>query len=115
MQIIPIELLRAADGWEREASDRRRISPVDPVADTLAFCAADLRERAKQAEAARTTLTTSEFARLNDVSSGSVRKWIARGELQAERGIDNDWRIPVTAKRRVKREAASSVKRRRVA
>ena len=97
MAIIPSELLRAADEWEKEAESQRRFGGVGPIADVLAYCAADLRERAVQAEAARSTLSTVEYASLNHVAPSTVRKWIVRGELNATRGTDGDWRIPRSA------------------
>jgi hypothetical protein len=100
LQLIPTELLQRADEWDAEAKQRRRVSPVDPVADTLTYCAASLRETARQAEAARRTLSTTEYARLHSVSPATVRKWIARGELSAELNDAGDWRIPRTSQRR---------------
>lgn len=102
MQAVPIELLQAAEDWEREAQSQRRMSPTNPVADTLAYCAADLRERAKQADAARRTCATAEYARTHGVAPATVRKWCARGELPgATRTVGGDWCIPFTATRHV--------------
>lgn len=99
LRIVPSELLRAADEWESEAEDQRRISVTNPIADTLAYCAADLRERAKQVEAGRMAFSTVEYAELHGIAPGTVRKWIARGELEATRGADGDWHIPRSAQR----------------
>jgi DNA-directed RNA polymerase specialized sigma24 family protein len=99
MGFVPAELLRAADEWESEAKNQRRVSAINPIADTLAYCAADLRERAAQVEAGRLSLSTVEFADAHGVAPGTVRKWIARGELNAERGADGDWHIPRSATR----------------
>ena len=103
MGLIPIELLRAADEWEAEAENQRRMSKLSPIADTLAYCAADLRERARQAEAARRNLSTAQYARIANVAPGTVRKWCARGWLDATRAADGDWIIPANA--RVRRVA----------
>lgn len=67
----------AATKWEQEALRRRAFSKTDPVADTLEFCARDL--RASLDTAALEEVTTTEYARMHKRSPQAVRMWCRRG------------------------------------
>jgi len=66
-----------ATKWEVEAVRRRAFSKVDPVADTLEFCARDL--RLSLDHAALEEVTTAEYARMHKRSPQAVRMWCRRG------------------------------------
>jgi hypothetical protein len=74
--------------WKREASERRKIAKNDPIAETLDYCAADLEQRLRMAEATEQWITVEAFAAQPDVgvSPQTVRAWIRAGELAAVRG-----------------------------
>lgn len=97
------QALAVADGWEKEAGEREKRAPgvPDPVAATLKTNATELRERLEAAERDLAYLTVAQWAEQHDVGESTVRRLCADGQLPgAERGANNDWRIPRGAKRR---------------
>jgi hypothetical protein len=98
MRTVPREIRAAVTSWKKEA-DGRKI-PHDPVAETFAYCAADLEARIKSVEAEEPPYTVREFAEVHAVLCGTVRKWIAKGELEATKNSSGDWQIPRSSKRR---------------
>ena len=105
-----IDTILAADrqlakSWREEATRRRRFSNIDPVADALEHCAAELEELARENATAAAYLTAEEYAKIHDVTSATVCRWIKRGELTAI-ATGKGYRISRFAKReRVKRSA----------
>jgi len=75
-----------ATGWKREAEKRRGISPVDPVADTLEYCAGELAARLRAAAANDEYETVEERAKRERVTPQTVRIWIRTSQLAAEEG-----------------------------
>lgn len=105
------EIRKVIGEWKKEVVERRRVTSVDPVADTFAYCAADLEERLRQAEVSGKPLSTREYASAHGVLDSTVRKWIARGELDAVHNPSGDWEIPRSAiRRRVKAAAKVTAK-----
>lgn len=100
MDPIVTPFVSAARSWKQEAAKRRAISAVDPVADTLEYCAGELAERIRDAELANEGLTVEQYARLPHVSvtAQTVRNWIRRGQLAAVE-TPNGYRIARSAKR----------------
>ena len=92
------DVVSIASTWRTEAAERRRISALDPVADTLEYCAAELQLRAKEIEHATEELTPDQYARTEGVTVQTVRTWIRHGQLQA-RETPKGYRIPKGAKR----------------
>jgi excisionase family DNA binding protein len=93
------QLKSVVDGWQGEATRRRQISTIDPVADALEHCASELADQVAALLNDTYYLTVEDYARLNGVVPGTVRAWIKRGELTAiatERG----WKIRRDEKRR---------------
>lgn len=87
--------------WRDEAQKRRRVSQADPVADTLDYCAAELARTVDEMRVGLHRVTVEQYAKLQNppVSEQTVRNWITRGELQAERGARGGWVIDPKAKR----------------
>lgn len=87
------------DTWMQEADKRRRISKSDPVADTLEYCAGELKSRLRSVHEDN-RLTVEQYAKLPhvDVTPQTVRIWIRTGQLQA---IDTPkgYKIAADAKR----------------
>jgi excisionase family DNA binding protein len=104
--LIPVEIRKRVDSWKTEVSQRRAITPHDPVADTFAYCAKDLEETIKLVEKSTPTFTTRQFAQLKGVRDGTVRKWIDAGELEAHKNGAGDWEIPRGAVRTRKKRKA---------
>lgn len=77
------EVERAAESYRREAGQRRRHSPHDPVADTLEFVANDLIERARLLSDPTTLRSIEAYAAEHQVSAQTVRNWIRAGKLEA--------------------------------
>lgn len=91
----------AIDDFRKEAAERRRITAVDPVADTLAHVASDLADRLKHAEAASEPLTAEQYGAQPHVHARpqTVRKWCRLGQLPGAMLTEAGWRIPREAKR----------------
>lgn len=90
-----------ADGWKEEVKQRRRISSVDPVADAIEYCAADLCERIARAAKVSERLSPEEYAALPHVgvSAQAVRRWCRLGQLPGAIDTEKGWQIPREAKR----------------
>ena len=89
---------RAARSWTAEAENRRRISKIDQVADTLEHCASELLVRVREVAAAEETLTAEAYAKREGVTVQTVRTWIRTNQLQATNG-PKGYRIAAGAKR----------------
>ena len=87
------EILETASAWERDVEQRRRITHVDPVADTRAFDAQELRTLADKLKDATMELTTDQFASLHKTSRQTVIRWIHRQKISARRTAQG-WLIP---------------------
>ena len=106
VSIVPTPIKNLVKSWRQEVSDRREVTPHDPIADAFAYKAKQLEDAIHEVEHSTKTLTTRQFARAHRVYEGTVRKWIHRGELEATQNAAGDWEIPVTAVRRRKRKSA---------
>lgn len=89
------EVRSVAKAWRDEASKRKGITPTDPVADTLVYCAGELEQRVVMLESdiATAVQTVEERAAAEGVTPQTVRAWIRNGELTARRGA-NGYEIP---------------------
>ena len=96
-----------AEGWSKEVSKRRRLTSVDPVADTLEYVAGELAAEVARLRDDCRALTPEQYAEAKGagVSAQTVRNWIRAGELDAVRG-PRGWLIPAAAERRKKASAA---------
>lgn len=100
-------LREKAKAWRVEADQRRRRVPGDPAAATLESCADELEKEVERLDREKAYLTVAEFAHVQGVDPSSVRKWVARAELEgAEKGPDGEWRIPRDSKRRLRQVAS---------
>lgn len=84
---------RVVAGWRTEVERRRKVSGLDPVADALDFCAAEILAAVKEAEQSDRWCSVAEYAVRVHKSEATVRKWIRRGDLRAERTAGGDYRI----------------------
>src|SRR5438270_9439783 len=89
---------RAARSWSQEAQERRRISKLDSVADTLEHCASDLLERIREVRTAEERLTTEAYAKKHGVTPQTVRTWIRTNQLPAMLGAKG-YEIAANARR----------------
>lgn len=96
------QIRAVAESWRDEAKRRRQVSGTDPVADTFDYTAGELSAVLDELALAKSSYTVAEFAALQHppVTPQAIRKWIADGELTAERGADGHWQIPIGATRR---------------
>jgi DNA-binding transcriptional regulator YiaG len=85
--------------WVDEAKKRRGISKVDPIADTLEYCAGELASRIRAIQSDN-RLTVEQFAKLPhiNVTPQTVRTWIRTGQLQAQE-TPKGYKIAADAKR----------------
>ena len=72
-----------ARSWSQEAEERRRISKIDPIADTLDYCAGELAARLKAVEETTKFLTVAQFAARESVTEQTVRNWIRAARITA--------------------------------
>jgi hypothetical protein len=89
---------RTAKTWKEEADKRRRVSAVDPVADTLDYCAGELVARLQTLAVETAYESVDERARRERVTPQTVRNWIRAGQLAATDG-PKGYLIPITAER----------------
>lgn len=76
---------RVTKTWREEAEERRRISKLDPVADTLDYCAGEISARLRTIGASHEALSVEEYAAQASppVTPQTVRVWIRTGQLPA--------------------------------
>lgn len=85
--------------WRKDAEARRERTQLDAVADVLESCASELESELARVDAATRTLTVEQYAKEAHVDPSSVRRWCARGELNATRNDKGEWVIPRDAHR----------------
>lgn len=90
-----------AGQWRSRAADRRTVTPDDPAAHALMFCAGALDDAVRELRDGTTRLTVNQYASLVVTSPASVRRWIRKGELQAEQDAKGEWHIPRHARRKL--------------
>lgn len=88
---------KIASGWKSEVARRRKVSGTDPIADALDYCAAEVLDAVREAEAADQWLSVTDYAAKHGKRASTVRRWCRRGLLGAEQLADGDYRIPVRA------------------
>jgi hypothetical protein len=92
-----------AEGWQQEASTRRRVTKIDPAADTMERDASELLAELARVEHSTRLLTVDEYAKEFHAAPTSVRRWCLRGELAgAEKNDAGDWEIPRSARRQAR-------------
>jgi hypothetical protein len=91
---------RVVKSWRQEAVKRREVSRLDPVADTLDYCAGELAARLRSIAEETQFWTPEEYARLPhvNVTPQTVRIWIRGGQLSAQNG-PKGYLIPKGAER----------------
>jgi hypothetical protein len=89
---------RVTKSWRQEAEERRRISRVDPIADTLDYCAGEIAARLRSIVVESNTESVEERAQRERVTPQTVRIWIRTNQLPAEHGAKG-YRIPRDAVR----------------
>ena len=89
-----------ADSWTGEASHRREISAIDPVADTLDHCASRLRGYVAELDQGLAYVSPEEYGAAHGVTPQTVRKWIRDGELEAVMTEGGAYKIRRDARRR---------------
>lgn len=87
-------LERLVKKWRAEAKRHRAITEVNPVADTIDYCAAEFEAALQDAQRADAYLTVEEFAARKRTSPQTVRAWCRTGKIRAER-TPSGWLIPV--------------------
>lgn len=107
LALLFADLRQQATTWREEVARRRGRSAVDPVADAMESCAADLEARVELLARHTERVTPEQYGELHGVRPQSVRRWIRAGELEATR-TGNGWEIPRDAVRtqRLKLEKA---------
>lgn len=94
------QLRAVTQAWSQQAENIRKISGVDPVAETLSYCASEMDELLRQIDAGVSLLTVHDYARAHHVTPQTIRTWIRSGELEAVRNASGLWRIRRDARRK---------------
>jgi hypothetical protein len=101
--ITDIVLIRALESvtqaWRQEAEKREQRWPGDPLVLNFRQCAAEIDGEIARVQGEERPLTVAEYAASHGAIPATVRRWIARGELEASRDAAGDWRIPRHARR----------------
>lgn len=86
-----------ATTWKDDVVKRRKLSRLDPVADTLDYCASELLAQLEQINADTEWLSAEAWAaqlpRRDRPSIQTVRRWCRTGRLRAEVGEHGEYRI----------------------
>lgn len=100
--LLTVTVAHLTTAWRTEAAHRRAISRVDPIADTLEYCAVEMDERLRDVALEIEYLNAEEYADQPHirVTAQSVRNWIRAGQLPAIQG-PKGWLIPKGATRMV--------------
>lgn len=85
---------KMVESWRSEVARRRKVTGVDPIADAIDYCAAQLEVEVKEAKAEDQYLSVAEYAALTGKTTATVRKWCRLGRIHAEKTVDGDYRIP---------------------
>lgn len=96
--------------WHQEAERRRKVTTVDPVADTIDYVAGELETVVKRLEEDTVMLKPGEFARLHKTSAQTVTAWCRSGKISGAEPNGRSWLIPRTAqapRRRTARRSAA--------
>lgn len=72
-----------ARDWKADAERRSRVSKLDPIADTLTYCANRITAELKALETVEQRLTVDEYAKRERVTPQTVRNWIRNNRLPA--------------------------------
>ena len=96
LDAVLAQVKNTAEAWRRDVKKRRAVSAVDPVADTMAYCADDLLSIVEQLSKDTEYLTPRQWAQQFPAgrrpSEQSVRNWLRTGELAGVMG-SNGWVI----------------------
>lgn len=74
------------DAWEKEAKRLKQLHVAGDVANTLEYCAGELRAQLREIEKGMRYLTTEQYADAERVDVQTVRRWIRTGRLDAVKG-----------------------------
>lgn len=96
LELIFAQVEGVAKSWERDVEKRRLVTAVDPVADTIAYCASEVKKLVEQLKDDTQLLTPAEFAGLHGASQQTVTTWIRMGKIPA-RKTGRGWKIPRSA------------------
>ena len=92
-EIIIAQISGLAAQWRGEAKAFERRGASES-AKLLVSIADELDATLEAAAADTKPITVRQFAKDRGVEPATVRKWIRRGVVAAEKGEDGEWRIP---------------------
>lgn len=86
--------------WKLEAAQRKKRTPNDAVAEAMESCASEMESELARVLRETAMLSVAQYAKQHGVDASTVRRLCVRGQLEgAEKGVDNEWRIPRDARR----------------
>lgn len=83
LDVVIAQIRGLAQEWEADAKKQRRISLVNPVADTRAYDASELASLLDQIEKDTEQLTTAQFAKLHKITPQTVTAWAREKKIPA--------------------------------
>jgi excisionase family DNA binding protein len=98
LDVIIAQIRGTAKAWAEDAEKMKRISPVNPVADTRAYDASELLSLLDKIEKDTVQLTTAQYAKLHGTTSQTVTTWARKGKIPAIARGARGYLIPRNAK-----------------
>lgn len=83
LDLVLQQIRDKAQEWNADVEKRRRITMIDPVADTRAHDAQELLELADSINENTQEVTTAQYAKLHQVSPPTVTAWIRTSKIRA--------------------------------
>jgi DNA-binding transcriptional regulator YiaG len=113
LDVVIAQIRGLSKAWEDDAKKMKRISQVNPVADTRAYDASELSSLLDQIEKDTEQLTTAQFAKMHKTTPQTVTAWARDKKIPAIPRGARGYLIPRSAippRRRAtkKREVKSS-------
>lgn len=85
-----------AASWQLEVKKRRRVTAMDPVADTIEYCASEVRDLVSRLKSDTEQLTPAQYARIHKTTPQTVTGWCRKGKIEATPN-GHGWLIPRNA------------------
>lgn len=110
LDVVIAQLRGLSKTWEDDAKKMKRISAVNPVADTRAYDASELSSLLDKIEEDTEQLTTAQFAKMHKTTPQTVTTWARQGKIRAIARGGRGYLIPRSAEP-PRRQATKSKKR----
>lgn len=97
LDIIFAQIEAQVRSMDDEVKKRRRVTAVDPVADTTEYYAGEIRSLLDRLKKDTEMLSPRQFAQLHRTTPQTVNAWCRAGKLEGVVPNGRSWLIPRTA------------------